>query len=70
MVLPKQADPSLHTSVFGNLHFVDAQGASLWTLGVPLARVIAGYCHMTEWHWEEEDPAMIWQIPKGCLQWL
>ncbi|KAL8927693.1 MAG: hypothetical protein Q9208_002108 [Pyrenodesmia sp. 3 TL-2023] len=42
------------------------QGASLWKPDYTLAKVIAWYLKSeSEWHYPEEDPAMIWEVPKG-----
>ncbi|KAI4193653.1 MAG: hypothetical protein LQ346_003869, partial [Caloplaca aetnensis] len=43
----------------------NVQGASLWTPGIQLGRLIAAYYWESEWNYESEDPAMIWQIPAG-----
>ncbi|KAL8766714.1 MAG: hypothetical protein Q9209_006583 [Squamulea sp. 1 TL-2023] len=43
----------------------DAQGASLWKIGAPLGKLISMYHNESKWDFVAEDPAMIWQIPKG-----
>ncbi|KAL8968474.1 MAG: hypothetical protein Q9197_004861 [Variospora fuerteventurae] len=44
-----------------------AQGASLWKPGFQLAELVASHYHSTNWFSEAEDPAMIWEIPKGTV---
>ncbi|KAL8904184.1 MAG: hypothetical protein Q9207_003447 [Kuettlingeria erythrocarpa] len=46
-------------------HPTNVQGASLWTSGIQVGRLIAAYYWESEWDYESEDPAMIWQIPAG-----
>ncbi|KAL8987183.1 MAG: hypothetical protein Q9177_003589 [Variospora cf. flavescens] len=46
---------------------VVAQGASLWKPGFQLAELVAAHYHSTNWFSEAEEPAMIWEIPKGTV---